>query len=108
MGNVGQVLLGIKGDHGQPAHNEGWTIKKFDTTPVQLNVGPKPGVYTVRDSEMSRLLCVWTQILVCMHAKCLDTYVHDSCLHSAYMQSARHPVLNILVLQLSKCNKSLL
>ena len=51
LANRGQVLLGI-GDVGLPAHKEGWTIKTFNATPVQLIVGPKPGMDIVCISHM--------------------------------------------------------
>ena len=43
LANRGLVLLGI-GEDGFPAHKDGWTIKTFSTSPVQLIVGPKPGM----------------------------------------------------------------
>lgn len=49
LANRGLVLLGI-GEDGLPAHKEGWTIKSFDTIPVQLIVEPKPGVNTMHGS----------------------------------------------------------
>lgn len=52
LANRGKVLLGI-GDGGLPAHKEGWTIKTFNTTPVQLIVGPRPGVDTMHGSGVS-------------------------------------------------------
>ncbi|KAL3148764.1 hypothetical protein ABBQ38_014175 [Trebouxia sp. C0009 RCD-2024] len=43
LANRGLVLLGI-GEDVNPAHKDGWTTRAFNTSPVQLVVGPKPGV----------------------------------------------------------------
>ena len=45
LANTGLVLLGI-GEDGFPAHKDGWTMNTFNTSPVQLIVGPKPGMDT--------------------------------------------------------------
>ncbi|KAL3131382.1 hypothetical protein ABBQ38_007697 [Trebouxia sp. C0009 RCD-2024] len=45
LANRGLVLLGIGEDGYVPAHKDGWTTKAFNTSPVQLIVGPKPGTY---------------------------------------------------------------
>ena len=45
LANRGLVLLGI-GEDGFPAHEDKQTIKSFNTSPVQLIVGPKPGMDT--------------------------------------------------------------
>ncbi|KAL3132169.1 hypothetical protein ABBQ32_008775 [Trebouxia sp. C0010 RCD-2024] len=43
LANGGLVLLGI-GEDAFPAHKDGWTIQTFNTSPVQLIVGRKPGL----------------------------------------------------------------
>ena len=97
LGNRGRVLLGI-GTVGQPAHKEGWTIKTYNTTPVQLIVGPKPGMDTMYGSGGC----------VCQDYTC-DDDPHRKVLNlqSAYIQHAQHPALLYcrLFLQLSKCPK---
>ena len=45
LANRGLVLLGI-GEDAFPAHKDGWTIMTFNTSPVQLVVGPKLGMDT--------------------------------------------------------------
>ncbi|DBA76300.1 hypothetical protein WJX77_012166 [Trebouxia sp. C0004] len=47
LANRGLVLLGI-GEDGFPAHKDGWTMNTFNASPVQLIVGPKPGVRFVQ------------------------------------------------------------
>ena len=54
LGNREQVLLGI-GGATWPPYKEGWTVVSFSADPVQLNVGPKPGVDTMHASGVSRL-----------------------------------------------------
>ncbi len=44
LANRGLVLLGI-GEGGFPAHENMWTINTFNTIPVQLIVGPEPGMW---------------------------------------------------------------
>ena len=52
LANRGLVLLGI-GEEGLPAHKDGWTITTYNTSPVQLVVGPKPGMDTTYGSGVS-------------------------------------------------------
>ena len=60
LANRGLVLLGI-GEDGFPAHKDGWTIKPFNTSPVQLIVGPKPGMDTTYGSGvcMCKVVCMF-------------------------------------------------
>ena len=49
LANRGLVLLGI-GEDVFPAHKDGWTMNTFNASPVQLIVGPKPGMDTTYGS----------------------------------------------------------
>lgn len=49
LANRGLVLLGI-GEDVFPAHKDGWTMNTFNASPVQLLVGPKPGMDTTYGS----------------------------------------------------------
>ena len=60
LANRGLVLLGI-GEGGFPAHKDGWTIKTFNTSPVQLVVGPKPGM----DSTYGSGWCTCKVVCIC-------------------------------------------
>ena len=63
LANRGLVLLGI-GKDGFPAHKDRWTIKTFNTSPVQLIVGPRPGMDTTYGSGIVWFgTCVWKSIL---------------------------------------------
>ena len=64
LANRGQVLLGI-GTVGQPAHKEGWTVKTYNTTPVQLIVGPKPFTDTMYGSEVCACVCL-SRLYACL------------------------------------------
>ena len=54
LANRGLVLLGI-GEDAFPAHKDGWTIMTFNTSPVQLIVGPKPGMDTTLSDLQFRM-----------------------------------------------------
>lgn len=41
--NRGLVLLAIDTDNGYPSCKDAWTLKTYDTSPIQLCVGRKPG-----------------------------------------------------------------
>lgn len=60
LANRGLVLLGI-GENGFPAHKDGWTFNTFKSSPVQLLVGPKPGMETTYGSEVCVSGCTYFQ-----------------------------------------------
>jgi len=66
LANRGLVLLGI-GEDGFPAHKDGWTMNTFNTIPVQLIVGPKPGVRfkqaTAYPTQQTFLKQIWQAIV---------------------------------------------
>ncbi|DBB05863.1 TPA: hypothetical protein ACH3X3_009872 [Trebouxia sp. C0006] len=66
LANRGLVLLGI-GEDVFPAHKDGWTMNTFNASPVQLIVGPKPGVRFVQavayPTQQTFLRQIWQAIV---------------------------------------------